>query len=149
MRATSDGGRRRRAPVLAAIAAAALVAGAAGPGCALGRHYRGAAPPVERLREVKPGVTTKGDVLRLLGPPTHMSLSGVGTTFVYELEASKEGNLSVSAFRARVSYSKEELVREAVEVEFDKKGIVRTVATAGRDRPTLSPEPPVTETHGH
>jgi hypothetical protein len=50
---------------------AALVLALAAAGCvSMGRQYEGAVLPTEKLGDVRPGVTTKADVLTRFGAPT-------------------------------------------------------------------------------
>jgi hypothetical protein len=65
-----NGGRSRRAR--AALAAALLLAlTGAGAGCVtLNRQYEGVELPTAKLAAIKPGVSTKQDVLSRFGPPT-------------------------------------------------------------------------------
>ncbi|HVY60875.1 MAG TPA: hypothetical protein VHF22_04445 [Planctomycetota bacterium] len=58
----------------AALAALALAAaGPGGAGCiSLNRQYEGVELPTARLASIKPGVSTKQDVLSRFGPPTQI-----------------------------------------------------------------------------
>jgi len=54
----------------AAIALALLLAGGLGGCVSLGRQYDGVPLPLDKLAQVKVGVTTRGEILGLFGPPS-------------------------------------------------------------------------------
>ena len=37
--------------------------------CVIGRYYEGAKIPEEKLKEIRPGVTTRGEIVTWFGPP--------------------------------------------------------------------------------
>jgi hypothetical protein len=37
--------------------------------CVIGRYYEGAKIPQEKLKEIRPGVTTRGEIVSWFGPP--------------------------------------------------------------------------------
>jgi len=37
--------------------------------CVIGRYYEGAKIPEEKLKEIRPGVTTRGEIVSWFGPP--------------------------------------------------------------------------------
>jgi hypothetical protein len=38
-------------------------------GCIIGRYHEGSKIPEEKLKEIKPGVTTRGEIVSWFGPP--------------------------------------------------------------------------------
>ena len=55
---------RRARPLLAALLVLALL-----PGCLVARYREGNRLPLERVERIRPGVTTKGEILEWFGPP--------------------------------------------------------------------------------
>lgn len=89
-------------------------------GCSPTIDARGNQPAPERLAEVKPGRFTKADVMALLGTPS--STSAFGDEHWYYISSKME----TFAF-----FKPEELEREVVEIDFDRKGTVTTVRQLG------------------
>lgn len=121
-----------RQVLIAATAALALA------GCSVPVDQRGNLPQQSSLAEIKPGVTDKATVTRLLGSPSSIA-AFQGDTWYYISQKTQE-----------VAFFKPELVdQEVVAVDFDKDGIVRDVRRKGmEDRQVVTPNPRATPAPG-
>ena len=79
----------RTSAVLLVIALAAL------PACSVTRVYKGQEIRIIPQEHLRVGVTTKGDVLRLFGPPSGLSERRDGEVFVYTYERRNAESLEI------------------------------------------------------
>lgn len=121
-----------RVALLAGFAVAALSS------CSVPIDQRGNLPQAEALQQVKPGVTDKATVTRLLGSPSSIAAFD-SETWYYISQKTKE-----------IAFFKPELLdQEVVAIDFDKDGIVRDVRRRGLDdRQAVSPNPRATPAPG-
>jgi outer membrane protein assembly factor BamE (lipoprotein component of BamABCDE complex) len=89
-------------------------------GCSSVIDARGNQPAPERLAEIKPGRFTKADVTALIGTPS--STTTFGDDRWYYISSKME----TFAF-----FKPDELEREVVEIDFDRKGTVTAVHQLG------------------
>jgi outer membrane protein assembly factor BamE (lipoprotein component of BamABCDE complex) len=119
-------------PLLFAVAAAALAA------CSIPVDQRGNLPQASALDQIKPGVTDKATVTRILGSPSSVAAFDTDTWY-YISQKTKE-----------VAFFKPELVdQEVVAVTFNGDGTVREVRRKGMDdRQLVAPNPNATPAPG-
>ena len=124
-----------RRPLFRFAALAALLALA---GCANPVDQRGNLPEKEALDQIKPGVTDKATVTRLLGSPSSVAAFDPNTWY-YVSQKTKE-----------VAFFKPELLdQEVVAIDFDKDGLVRDIRHRGlQDRQENTPNPNATPAPG-
>jgi outer membrane protein assembly factor BamE (lipoprotein component of BamABCDE complex) len=120
---------------LRSIALAALLALA---GCSNPVDQRGNLPEKDALDQIKPGVTDKATVTRLLGSPSSIATFDPNTWY-YVSQKTKE-----------IAFFKPELLdQEVVAIDFDKDGVVRDVRHRGlQDRQDITPNPNATPAPG-
>ncbi len=106
--------------------------------CNLPVDQRGNLPKPDALAQVKPGVTDKQTVTRLLGTPSSTAAFD-GNTWYYISHETKQ-----------VAFLKPELLdQQVVAVRFDDKGIVTGIDRKGlTDAETISPNPNATPAQG-
>jgi outer membrane protein assembly factor BamE (lipoprotein component of BamABCDE complex) len=126
---------RRERSLLAAGTLGILVAIA---GCNQPVDQRGNLPTEAQLKEIKPGVTDKATVTRVLGSPSSIAAFD-GDTWYYISQKTKE-----------IAFFKPELVdQEVMVISFDKEGVVREVRHRGlEDRVAVAPNPNATPAAG-
>jgi outer membrane protein assembly factor BamE (lipoprotein component of BamABCDE complex) len=126
---------RRRRSLLAAGAWAAIVVTAS---CNQPIDQRGNLPTDAQLKEIKPGVTDKATVTRILGSPSSVAAFD-GNTWYYISQKTKE-----------IAFFKPELIdQEVMVISFDKEGVVREVGRRGLDdRVAVVPNPNATPAAG-
>lgn len=108
-------------------------------GCAETVNTRGQVILPSRLAQVQPGVTTRQDVLQLLGSP---STSGTLNDNRWYYVTSSIGTTSLDPYNLKS--------RQVVVIDFDPKSdVVATVTQKGKDDgKEISPDDKVTPTHG-
>ncbi|HEX7969361.1 MAG TPA: outer membrane protein assembly factor BamE [Stellaceae bacterium] len=116
-------------PLAAALALAA---------CSIPVDQRGNLPEKESLEQIKPGVTDKATVTRLLGSPSSIATFDPDTWYY------------ISQKTKNVAFFKTELIdQEVVAIDFDKEGLVRDVRHRGmEDRQAVTPNPNATPAPG-
>lgn len=116
----------------------ALAAALALGGCSIPVDQRGNLPEKAALEQVKPGVTDKATVTRLLGTPSSVAAFAPNTWYY------------ISQKTKSVAFLKPELLdQEVVAIDFDNDGIVRDVRHRGmEDRVAVSPNPNATPAPG-
>ncbi len=118
------------------LAAAILALGLAG--CSVPVDPRGNLPTPELLSQIKPGVTDKATVTRILGSPSSVAEFDANTWYY------------ISQKTKAVAFFKPELVdQEVVAIDFDKDGMVRDIRRRGMDdRVAVAPNPNATPAPG-
>jgi outer membrane protein assembly factor BamE (lipoprotein component of BamABCDE complex) len=107
-------------------------------GCSNPVDQRGNLPEKDALDQIKPGVTDKATVTRLLGSPSSVAAFEPDTWY-YVSQKTKE-----SAF-----FKPELIDQEVVAIDFDKGGVVRDVRHRGlQDRQDITPNPNATPAPG-
>ena len=106
--------------------------------CHMPVDQRGNLPTEAQLKEVKPGVTDKATVTRLLGSPSSIAAFDTDTWY-YISQKTKE-----------IAFFKPELVdQEVLVIAFDKEGVVREIRHRGlEDRVAVVPNPNATPAAG-
>lgn len=119
--------------------AAALVLGTALAACQPMVANHGHRLDVEALAEIRPGMTSREEVMRLLGSPSSTSAFDDGTWYY------------VSQRKERMSFYQEQLVeQDVVAVHFDERGLVAAVDHHGlSDARAVRPVAETTPTHGN
>ncbi len=59
-------------------------------GCIVGRYYEGSTIPEEKLKEIKPGITTKEEIISWFGPPQNYLSPTIFNQILRELEVTRE-----------------------------------------------------------
>lgn len=128
-----DRAMKHRLQLLAAVLLALTLAA-----CDVPVDPRGNLPTPEELSQIKPGVTDKATVTRILGSPSSIAAFD-GATWYYISQKTKE-----------VAFFKPELVdQEVVAVDFDKDGVVTGIRRRGlNDRVAVVPNPNATPAPG-
>jgi outer membrane protein assembly factor BamE (lipoprotein component of BamABCDE complex) len=123
----------QRLPLLAAALLALTLAG-----CDVPVDPRGNLPTPEELSQIKPGVSDKATVTRILGSPSSVA-TFADSTWYYISQKTKE-----------VAFFKPELLdQQVVIIDFDKKGVVRDIRHRGlNDRVAVVPDPNATPAPG-
>jgi outer membrane protein assembly factor BamE (lipoprotein component of BamABCDE complex) len=118
------------------LAAAILTLGLAG--CSVPVDPRGNLPTTELLSQIKPGVTDKATVTRILGSPSSVAEFDADTWYY------------ISQKTKAVAFFKPELIdQEVVAIDFDKDGMVRDIRHRGMDdRVAVAPDPNATPAPG-
>src|SRR4029077_4267186 len=116
-----------------AVAGIAMIAG-----CAATVEHRGNLPTPEKLAEVKPGVTSKDEVIKVLGSPSSVSIFNDKSWHYISRRASQ-----ISVFEPDV------LDQQVYIVSFDDQGVVKTVDHKGvQDARAIDPVPRATPAPG-
>ena len=102
---------------LAGVALAIMLAG-----CAISEDQRGHLPDADKLAEIQPGVTTKEQVVKILGTPS--SASTFDDDVLYYISRKTK---QVAFFNAAL------LDQQVYIVDFDDKGVVKDVGHRGMD----------------
>jgi outer membrane protein assembly factor BamE (lipoprotein component of BamABCDE complex) len=126
----------RRLPLTRALAASIAVLAVAA--CSNPVDQRGNLPEKAALEQIKPGVTDKATVTRLLGSPSSIAAFEPNTWY-YVSQKTKD-----------VAFFKPQLIdQEVLAVDFDKDGVVRDVRHRGlQDRQEITPNPNATPAPG-
>jgi len=106
--------------------------------CSVPVDPRGNLPTEAQLSQIKPGVTDKASVTRILGSPSTVAAFDTDTWY-YVSQKTKE-----------VAFLKPELLdQEVLIVDFDKKGVVSDIRHRGlEDRVAVVPNPKATPAPG-
>ncbi len=124
---------QRRALRPAVIALGVLLAG-----CAVSEDQRGNLPDSDNLAEIKPGTTTKEQVVKIIGSPSSASTFD-DDTWYYISRKTKQ----VAFFSATV------LDQQVYIVDFDDKGVVKDVGHKTLDNAeNITPAPGATPSPG-
>ena len=59
-------------------------------GCVVGRYYEGPQIPQEKIKEIKPGVTTKEEIVSWFGPPQNYISPTVFNEILREMDVTRE-----------------------------------------------------------
>lgn len=71
--------------------------------CVIGRYYEGPKISTERIRDIKPGVTTKEEIVSWFGPPQNYISTTVFNQILRELDVTRDP-LNVYPFANILSY---------------------------------------------
>lgn len=120
------------------LRAAALVSGIVLAGCAISEDQRGHLPDPEKLAEVRPGSTTKEQVVRILGSPSSASTFDDNVWYY------------ISRRIKQVAFFKPEVLDQQVYiVNFDDKGVVKDLGHKTLDDArAITPAPGATPAPG-
>jgi outer membrane protein assembly factor BamE (lipoprotein component of BamABCDE complex) len=125
-------------PARHALRPAAVVVALALAGCTISEDLRGNLPDPDKLAEVKPGNTTKEQVVKILGSPSSESTFD-DDTWYYISRKTKQ----VAFFAPRV------LDQQVFIVDFDDKGVVKDINHKSMaDAVPISPAPGATPAPG-
>ncbi len=107
-------------------------------GCDIPVDPRGNLPTPEEMAQIKPGVTDKATVTRILGSPSSVATFDTDTWY-YISQKTKE-----------VAFLKPELLdQQVIAIDFDKKGVVHDIRHRGmNDRIAVVPNPNATPAPG-
>jgi outer membrane protein assembly factor BamE (lipoprotein component of BamABCDE complex) len=106
--------------------------------CSVPVDQRGNLPEKQALEQIKPGVTDKATVTRLLGSPSSVATFEPNTWY-YVSQKTKE----VAFFKPQL------LDQEVLAIDFDKDGVVHDVRHRGfEDRQQVTPNPNATPAPG-
>lgn len=132
LRRTLTGRFLSHAALILALAAAIPSA------CSVPIDQRGNLPEPKTLAEIKPGVTDKATVTRLLGSPSSIAAFDANTWYY------------ISQKTKNIAFFKPELIdQEVISVAFDKDGVVQDVSHRGmNDRTQIEPNPRATPAPG-
>jgi hypothetical protein len=118
------------------------LAAQAATGCIITREYLGNEIPVVADGELVPGITTKADVLRNVGPPDRIARQYDGDVFVYAYIRRNENSLILSepviTHLTFFQYIKEQEKSDRLVVMFDRAGVLVSV---GLQKGTRALEP--------
>jgi len=59
-------------------------------GCVIGRYYEGPKIPEEKLKEIKPGITTREEIITWFGPPQNFISPTVFNEILREMDVTRE-----------------------------------------------------------
>ena len=59
-------------------------------GCIIGHYYEGPTIPEEKIREIKPGITTKEEIISWFGPPQNYLSPTIFNQILRELDVTRE-----------------------------------------------------------
>ena len=59
-------------------------------GCIVGRYYEGSTIPEEKIKEIKPGITTKEEIIRWFGHPQNYLSPTIFNQILRELDVTRE-----------------------------------------------------------
>jgi len=59
-------------------------------GCVMGRYYEGPKIPPEKIKDIKPGITTKEEILGWFGPPQNYISPTIFNQILRELDMTRE-----------------------------------------------------------
>jgi outer membrane protein assembly factor BamE (lipoprotein component of BamABCDE complex) len=121
-----------------ALRPAAIVAAVALAGCTIYEDQRGNLPDPDRLAEVKPGTTTKAQVVKILGSPSSASTFDDDVWYYISRKTKQVAFLSPTVLDQQVYI-----------VDFDDKGVVKDVGHKTMDdAENISPAPGATPSPG-
>jgi outer membrane protein assembly factor BamE (lipoprotein component of BamABCDE complex) len=128
----------RPRPVRRVVPAALALAGLAMAGCANPVDQRGNLPEAASLDQIKPGVTDKATVTRLLGSPSSIAEFNADTWYY------------ISKKEKAVAFFKPEVLDQQVTIiDFNQDGLVRDVRHRGMtDAQLVKPNPNFTPAPG-
>jgi outer membrane protein assembly factor BamE (lipoprotein component of BamABCDE complex) len=130
--------RFNNTPAWRALRPAVIVMALALAGCAISEDQRGNLPDPDKLAEIKPGATTKEQVVKIIGTPSSASTFD-DDTWYYISRKTKQ----VAFFSPTV------LDQQVFIVDFDDKGVVRDLGHKTlADGETISPAPGATPSPG-
>jgi outer membrane protein assembly factor BamE (lipoprotein component of BamABCDE complex) len=127
------GSLRRLSFVCGVVSAAAMITGCVGT-----VEQRGNLPAPEKLAEIQPGVTSKDDVIKLLGSPSSVSIFNDKSWYY------------ISRRTGQVAFFEPDTIDQQVFiVNFDDQGVVKTVDHKGvQDARAIDPVPRATPAPG-
>jgi outer membrane protein assembly factor BamE (lipoprotein component of BamABCDE complex) len=107
-------------------------------GCSNPIDQRGNLPTAEQLQQIKPGVTDKPTVTRILGSPSTIAAFDANTWY-YISQKTKD-----------IAFLRPELIdQEVLAIDFDKDGVVQDIRHKGlEDRVAVTPNPSATPAPG-
>jgi len=73
-------------------------------GCVIGRYYEGSKIREEKLKEIKPGVTTRAEILSWFGPPQNYISPTVFNEFLRQMDLMRDEPLTTYPFANILSY---------------------------------------------
>jgi outer membrane protein assembly factor BamE (lipoprotein component of BamABCDE complex) len=118
--------------------AAAAVAAVALAGCTISEDQRGNLPDPDKLAEVKPGTTTKEQVVKILGSPSSASAFNDDTWYYISRKTKQVAFFSPSVLDQQVYI-----------VDFDDRGVVKEMGhRAMEDGANITPAPGATPAPG-
>lgn len=59
-------------------------------GCAIGRYYGGSRVPEDKIKDIRPGITTRGEILSWFGPPQNYLSPTLLNQILRAFEATEE-----------------------------------------------------------
>jgi len=114
----------------------------AATGCVITREYLGNDLPIVADGELVPGITTKADVLRKVGPPDRIARMYSGDVFVYAFIRRNGNSLILSepviTHLTFFEYHREQEKSDSLVVMFDRAGVLVSVGLQHSTR-TLEP----------
>jgi len=126
------------APARRAVRPAAILVAIVLAGCTISEDQRGNLPDPDKLAEIKPGTTTKEQVVKILGSPSSASTFD-DDVWYYISRKTKQ----VAFFSAAV------LDQQVYIVDFDDKGVVKDLGHKTlADGESISPAPGATPSPG-
>src|SRR5262245_58669179 len=127
------GSRWRLSSVCCAASVSAMIASCVGV-----VEQRGNLPPPEKLAEIQPGVTSKDEVIKILGSPSSVSIFNDKSWYY------------ISRRTGQIAFFEPDLIDQQVYiVNFDDTGIVKTVDHKGvQDARAIDPVPRATPAPG-
>ena len=119
--------------MLCAVSGMAMIAG-----CATSVEQRGNLPTPEKLAEIRPGVTNKDEVVKILGSPSSISIFSDKSWYYISRRTGQ------TAF-----FEPDVLDQHVFIVDFDDQGVVKTVDHKGvQDARAIDPVPRATPAPG-
>jgi hypothetical protein len=73
-------------------------------GCVIGRYYDGSKIPEEKIKEIRPGVTTRAEIVSWFGPPQNYVTPAVFNEFLRQMDLLSEEPLTNYPFANILSY---------------------------------------------
>ena len=58
--------------------------------CIIGRYYEGPKIPAEKIKDIKPGITTKEEIISWFGPPQNYISPTIFNQILHELDVTRE-----------------------------------------------------------
>ncbi len=97
--------------------------------CTIGRVYRGSEIREDPIERIKPGATTKGEILHIFGPPIRIQKQFDGDVFVYAYLRKNSSVLTIEEpyFTNLLifQYTREQQKMDGLVILFDKDGVVK------------------------
>jgi len=72
--------------------------------CVIGRYYDGSKIPEEKIKEIRPGVTTRAEIVSWFGPPQNYVTPAIFNEFLRQMDLLSEEPLTNYPFANIVSY---------------------------------------------